>query len=86
MQYARSLILPATPASLASLLKDPPIKGAQPLILQCAAGNAANANFGSSSEQPAFIVPGGSAELRESALKDVYVSGNGSDTMAVLVL
>ena len=84
MKYAGTTLAPATADSLKNLLVD--LLGAGFIILQCPAGNAANVNFGTKASQPAFILPGGSAEIRLSNLKDVYIKGNGTDTLIVMVL
>lgn len=86
MRYANTLTLPTTADSVYNLLNITDDFGAGFVIIQAPAANAADANFGTNSIQPAFIIPGGSAEVRLTDLKNLYVKGNGTDTLIVLVL
>jgi len=86
MKYAKLITPAATPSSLKDLCDVTDNFGAGFVIIQAAAGNAANINFGTKDAQPAFLLPNGSAELRLTNLKDIHVVGNGTDTLSVVVL
>ena len=86
MKYATTITPETTAKSVEELAKVTDNLGAGFVILQCPAGNGGNITFGTKAAQPAFIVPGGSAEVRLTNLRDLYVLGDGSDTLIVLVL
>ncbi len=86
MKYANEVAVPATGTSLKELFSlEDEIKSGF-IILQCPVTNAANVLFGTSSKQPAFIKPEGSAEIRFAHPKDVFVKGTAPDTVILLVL
>ena len=86
MKYATTITPTTTPQSVKDLAKVTDNFGAGFVILQCPAGNGGNINFGTEAAQPAILLPNGSAELRLTNLKDLYVVGDGADVCVVVVL
>lgn len=86
MKYANDKVVPTTASSLRELFSIPEQHKTNTIILQCPVGNTGNINFGTEAKQPAFISATGSAELAHSALGDVFVKGNGTDTLILVIL
>lgn len=87
MKLAKLIIPPATPTSLLSLLGIPDgQRGTVDVLFQAPTTNTADIKLGTAAEQPGFIAAGGSATLENLNLKTTFVSGNGINTLAVLVI
>lgn len=88
MRIAREVVATTNAQSIVELLSlaAPDTRGTEEIILQAPAGNSSNINFGTKAAQPGYIIPGGSASLEVGSLRNVYVKGDGSDTVIILVL
>ena len=88
MRKAKLVTPPTEPGeSLLTLLGLPKeMRGTVEVLLQCPAANSANISIGTKDARPGFIIPGGAASLETISLSTTYVSGDGSNTLAVMVL
>lgn len=87
MRYAQTVVPATTAKSIVTLLSiaAPDSSTSVEIMLQCPAANGGNINFGTKASQPGFIIPGGNATIHVNSLKNLYVKGDGVDSLILLV-
>jgi len=80
----KTITVPAASTSLSTLL-DLGSDRCDSLTMQAPAANSADVTFGDQANQIMIIIAGGSATVGHRNLATIFVKGNGTDTLNILV-